>query len=126
MQARKIEAHASGSPAIAGDWHYWVASRDLRRHNRLKTRLRSGKLLDADRNFLSEYNVRDISRAGLRVRIARAVIIPADAYIFDDLTREFSAVSVVWSHAGESGMALCAAPISSKHQRSSFTICYAA
>ena len=126
MQARKIEAHASRSPAMSGDWFYWVAPRDLRNHSRLKTRLRSGKLLDADRNFLSEYVVRDVSPTGLRVHFARTIIMPVNGFIFDDSTLKLSAIRMVWNQSGESGLLLCDDPLSSSGQRRSFTICYAA
>src|ERR1700722_3192166 len=70
-----------------GEIAYWVVSNEgrspagksdhLRAHPRERSRLRSAKLLDGAYRFLCEGRICDRSRNGLRLALARDIVLPS-------------------------------------------------
>jgi hypothetical protein len=69
---------------------------EKRRHQRRRTRLRSGKVLDDRNRFLIDAAILDRSSGGLRLRLARDWPVPEFFHLFDDETQLIFAARVAW------------------------------
>jgi hypothetical protein len=69
---------------------------EARRGQRLRTRLRSAKILDAANGFLCEALMLDRSAGGLRLLLARNIGLPARFAVHDDLSGEIVTVAMAW------------------------------
>ncbi len=102
--------------AERGEIAYWVLSNDggssadksadLRAHARVRTRLRSAKLLDGAYRFVCEGRIRDRSRDGLRLALARDVTLPPRLAVHIDETSEVRVATVVWRRGSTVGIRL--------------------
>jgi hypothetical protein len=98
-----------------GEIAYWVVSNDesaedksadQRAQARTRTRLRSAKLLGAGYRFLCEGRICDGSREGLRLALARDVMLPAQFAVHIDETSEVREAKVVWRRGSTIGVRL--------------------
>jgi hypothetical protein len=71
---------------------------------RRRTRLRSGKVLDAKNKFLIECQVHDRSAGGARLRLVANVSAPAKLRLFDDETKTIRDVRIIWRRNQELGV----------------------
>jgi len=101
--------------AERGEIAYWVVSNDgsaadknadQRAQARTRTRLRSAKLLGAGYRFLCEGRICDGSREGLRLALARDVMLPAQFAVHIDETSEVREAKVVWRRGSTIGVRL--------------------
>jgi hypothetical protein len=81
-------------------------SADHRARPRERIRLRSAKLLDVSCRFLSEGRVCDRSRDGLRLALARDVVLPPKLAVHIDETSEVREARVVWRRGSTIGIQL--------------------
>lgn len=89
------------------DVTYWVdANAEKRGTPRRRTRLRAGKIVDADNQFLSECVIIDRSSQGIRLRPVRPIALPPSFRLYDDLDKQVVDVCQVWSGNGEVGVVL--------------------
>jgi hypothetical protein len=76
---------------------------ERRREGRRPARLQSGKILDADERFLTEFIFRDRSEKGVRLRLAQRVALPRSVLLFDDQNGRLFIATVVWQHGSDAG-----------------------
>jgi hypothetical protein len=81
-------------------------SADLRAYPRTRTRLRSAKLLDGGCRFLSEGRICDRSRDGLRLALARDIILPRKLAVHIDETAEVREAKIIWRRGSTVGIRL--------------------
>lgn len=93
---RVLEAPA---PALA-------SSAEKRNADRVRTRLRSGKVLDRHNRFIAECLLHDRSTRGSRLRLHQAVTLPRDIRFYDDERGEIVEAAIVWQRQGEVGIRL--------------------
>jgi len=77
---------------------------DKRAARRHRTRLRSGKILDAGNKFLVECVVHDRSDEGARLRIVENVALTPPIRLFDDEQGTVHDVSIVWRRGQDLGV----------------------
>lgn len=65
--------------------------------------MQSGKILDADERFLTEFIFRDRSEKGVRLRLAQRVALPRSVLLFDDQNGRLFIATVVWQHGCDAG-----------------------
>jgi hypothetical protein len=102
--------------ADRGEIAYWMVSEDgclpahksadLRAHPRERNRLRSAKLLDGAYRFICEGRIRDQSRNGLRLALARDIALPPQLAVHIDETSEVREAKVIWRHGSTIGIRL--------------------
>ena len=83
---------------------------DKRSRPRRRTRLRSGKIADAEGRFIAECAVHDQSAGGARLRLLRSVSVPDCFLLYDDERSALFAAATVWRNAHEIGVRLKPAP----------------
>ncbi len=69
---------------------------DKRTTNRRRTRLRSGKILDANNRFLIECSIQDRSFDGIRLRLMKNTAIPAIFGFYDDESQIVVQAQTAW------------------------------
>jgi hypothetical protein len=99
-----------------GEIAYWVVSNEgrspadksanLRAHPRERSRLRSAKLLDGAYRFLCEGRICDRSRNGLRLALARDIVLPSQLAVHIDETSEVREAKVIWRSGSTIGIRL--------------------
>ena len=77
---------------------------DLRSFSRLRTRLRSAKLIDADNAFLCEALMHEVSSGGMRLLLARNIGLPPRFGVLDDLSGALYTVSQAWRRGPSVGV----------------------
>jgi hypothetical protein len=102
--------------AQRGEVAYWALSPepdqrqakrgDQRAGLRKPTRLRSAKLLDADYRFVCEGRIRDRSRDGLRLALARDIGLPLRLAVHIDETGEVREARIIWRRGPTIGIRL--------------------
>ena len=75
---------------------------------RARTRLRSGKLLDAALAFLVDCRIHDRSAGGLRIRLLDAATLPRDLHLYEDETGRVLHVRTIWRRGAEVGLRVLA------------------
>ena len=96
-------------PPLLDDVSYRVVSegRRQRRHVRARSRLRTGKLVDAGHRFLCDCVIHDRSVAGMRLSpLNYGQTLPTRMFVFDDLDRSAAEVGIVWLDHGAIGVAI--------------------
>ena len=81
-----------------------VAGGERRAVVRRRTRLRSGKVLKADGAFVLECLMANRSAQGGLMRLPAAVALPDEILIYDDLTGDLVAATVVWRRGRDVGL----------------------
>ena len=81
---------------------------DKRGETRRRTRLRSGKILDARNKFLIECQVHDRSNRGARLRLVANIFMPPRLRLFDDETQTVRDARVIWRRNHEIGVSFIA------------------
>ncbi len=102
--------------AQRGEAAYWIVAPetkgdegkrgDQRGGPRQPARLRSAKLLDAGYRFVCEGRIRDRSRDGLRLALARDIGLPPRFSVHIDETGEVRSASVIWRRGPTIGVRL--------------------
>jgi hypothetical protein len=82
---------------------------DNRGAGRQRTRLRSGKILDAANCFLSDCLIHDRSATGLRLALPRNLGLPQQFRLHDDETGAVDVVATVWRRGAVVGVRYSAA-----------------
>lgn len=108
MEAIKVEGRAPSSD----DFSYTVlidgktarAVDERRDTPRRRTRLRSGKVVDAGGLFVTECLVHDLSQTGGRLRLPADVALPTYIHVFDDQSGLLHRAEVLWRKKGEAGV----------------------
>lgn len=91
-----IDAPTAKSAARAGD--------DRRDAPRRRTRLRSGKIVDAGDRFVTECLVHDLSETGMRLRVPAGMSLPARFQVYDDQSGRLQRAELSWHRADEAGI----------------------
>jgi hypothetical protein len=81
--------------------------RELRLAGRRRTRMRSGKILDAANAFVSDCLIHDRSATGLRLTLTRDVGLPPQFQVHDDETGAVELVATVWRRGATLGARFC-------------------
>lgn len=81
---------------------------ERRREKRRPARLQSGKIVDCGERFLTEFVFRNRSEAGVRLRLARRVVLPKRILLFDDQYSALHVASVVWQRGCDVGCRVAA------------------
>jgi hypothetical protein len=92
------------------------ASAERRQEKRRAVRLNWGKTLDAGDRFLSECLIVDRGGGGVRLRLARVVVLPSRFQLFDDADGLLYAARLVWRRGQEAGCRLARQPTPDKPQ----------
>ena len=71
---------------------------------RRRTRLRSGKIVDARDGFVTECLVHDLSETGMRLRLPTGVALPAVFQVYDDQSGRLQRAELSWRRADEAGI----------------------
>lgn len=79
---------------------------ERRGSKRVRTRLRPGKILDADGLFLADCAILDRSPTGLRVRLFASLALSGPIRVLDERGRDVAPGRSVWQRAGEAGIAI--------------------
>lgn len=95
--------------ARRGEIAYWAVSpggqrAEQRTDPRERTRLRSAKLLDGAYRFLCEGAIRDRSRHGLRLALARDIALPLELKVHIDETAQVRDATVIWRRGATIGI----------------------
>lgn len=85
-------------------------SRERRREERQRTRLRSGKIVGLDGRFIIECQFADIAPHGVRLRTVEVPTLPERFWLFDDFYGHALLARVAWRNGGEMGVELIADP----------------
>ncbi|MDX7950352.1 PilZ domain-containing protein [Lichenihabitans sp. Uapishka_5] len=91
-----IDRKPAATPARAGD--------DRREAPRRRTRLRSGKIVDAADLFVTECLVHDLSDTGMRLRLPIGVAMPDRFQVYDDQSGQLLRAELSWRRADEVGI----------------------
>ena len=111
----RVARRVGSALARDGKVAYWRAPassparpKDYRVASRVRTRLRSAKLLTLDKKFLCECSIRDRSPLGLGLALGRSVKMPSRLCLFDDETGQLRFVVVAWRRGAIIGVRYCA------------------
>jgi hypothetical protein len=77
---------------------------EKRSRDRRRTRLRTGKVLDARNRFIIECTVHDRSPQGARIRLLRTVEVPQTLRLYDDERQTLTTASIIWRRNLEIGL----------------------
>jgi len=83
------------------------AKAEARASRRSRTRLRSAKIIDSANRFLSECRIHNRSSSGLRLVLARRVVLPDAFCVYEDETGQAYWVAVIWRRGAEIGVRYC-------------------
>lgn len=83
----------------AGDRRPEATAADRRGPARHRTRLRSGKIVSVEGNFVTECHFHDLADGGARIRPVGATAIPDRLWLFDDGERSVTYAEVIWRNA---------------------------
>jgi len=86
-------------PAFAAD-----NKTEKRVEERKKTRLRSGKLVTLDGQFLTECHIQNLADSGARIRIVSQCAVPDRFWLFDDQYCGALITEIVWHKDAEFGV----------------------
>lgn len=77
---------------------------DMRRHKRQKTRLRAGRIVDCDNNFLCDCVISDMSPGGARLKLPVDVVLPDEIILFDELENTVALATLRWRSGSNAGI----------------------
>jgi hypothetical protein len=111
VNATKIRGAEAG-PARYDEFTYTVLldiqasrpSNERRDSPRRRTRLRSGKVVDAHGRFVTECLVHDLSGTGGRLRLPPTVVLPSFIQIYDDQSGVLHRAEVLWRKGSDAGV----------------------
>lgn len=114
LEGRRVEG-GRASAGGAGECTYTVAevparSAEKRSRHRRRTRLRTGKIVDAAGRFLTECLVHDRSDTGGRLRLPAGIVVPGTIQLYDDQSASLVQAVVVWRLDQEIGVRFRPAP----------------
>lgn len=112
VEARKLSAAAPGREANA-EFSYVVlsgpgraAAGERRRFTRLRTKLRSGKIVDSGGRFITECLIHNRSASGCRLRLPASVALPPSILFFEDQSERLLQAVVMWQRDRDVGIRL--------------------
>lgn len=79
---------------------------ERRQAGRAKTRLRPGKLLDAEGVFIADCAILDRSEAGARIRLFASIELPSLVGLLDESERATRAAEPMWQSEHQAGLRL--------------------
>jgi hypothetical protein len=82
--------------------------RNRRTEPRVRTRLRSGKLLDRNKIFLTDCSIFDRSAHGARLRLFANVDLPERFGLYDEIAKQLFDAKVAWRRGQDVGVRLSA------------------
>lgn len=92
-----------GAPAGPGECTYTITepprpvpSGDKRNRPRQRTRLRTGKILDRQGQFVTECLIYDRSESGGRLRLPAVVALAASIQLYEDQSASLHQADIVW------------------------------
>lgn len=77
---------------------------DRRDAPRRRTRLRSGKIVDAGDRFVTECLVHDLSETGMRLRLPAGMTLPPRFQVYDDQSGRLQRAELSWHRSDEVGI----------------------
>ena len=80
------------------------APADRRGDQRRRTRLRSGKIITDNGQFIIECQIVDRSSFGGKLRLPKVLSLPARVMLYDDQTGELFHATVIWRRDRETGI----------------------
>jgi hypothetical protein len=83
---------------------------ERRREERQRTRLRSGKLIDLDGQFIVECQFSDMSPHGAKLRTMETPTLPDRFWLFDDYYKRALLARIAWRNGREIGVELITDP----------------
>ena len=83
---------------------------------RRRTRLRSGKIIDADGHFVVECLIANRSASGGMLRLPGSMALPGRILLYDDQSGELQAASVIWRRDREIGIRFTPVHRSERHR----------
>lgn len=89
---------------------------ERRRELRRTVHLQSGKILDAEERFLTEFQFKNRTEMGIRLRLAQRVALPKSIFLYDDQRLALVAANVVWQHGSDVGCRVSAKAPPSKEK----------
>ena len=126
VEARKIEpGHGWGRDTAVLDFSYSVlpagdparrSDGERRGSSRLRTRLRSGKIIGPDGRFITECLINNRSAAGCRLRLSVALTPPPRVFLYEDQSNELFQAVVVWTRDRDIGLRLSPCPQTPAHR----------
>ena len=124
-QPGTISARKTTGPSAAGeDFTYTVlkevtpsrAPADRRGDQRRRTRLRSGKIIDDNGQFVIECLIVDRSSFGGKLRLPKISPLPARVMLYDDQSGELLHATVIWRRDRETGIRFTATERSERYR----------
>ncbi len=113
LEARKLGQGATSAPAgvftyrVLGEGERAAGPGGERRGvTRLRTRLRSGKLIHSGGQFITECLVHNRSASGCRLRLPTALALPSTLYFFEDQSERLFQAVVMWQKHRDVGVRL--------------------
>lgn len=79
--------------------------------DRVRTRLRPGKLLNEDGGFIADCAILDRSNGGRRIRCFAPIEMPERVWLLDEREAVATAASPVWTHRTLAGLRLAGSPV---------------
>ncbi len=76
---------------------------ERRREARRPVHLQSGKILDGDERFLTEFLYRNRTGGGIRLRLAQRVPLPRSIILYDDQLGALLSANVIWQNGVDAG-----------------------
>lgn len=104
VQRRLIAGKGGVSYCILDERPQRGAQGERRNGERTRSRLRSGKLLDAQLSFLADCLIHDRSSTGARIRLLDARITQPDLHFYDDETETLRCAHIVWRRGADLGL----------------------
>ncbi len=120
-----VAARRTASPAAGHDEFTYAVLREpaaprlegeRRDGCRQRTRLRSGKVIDADGHFLVECLIANRSASGGLLRLSGGMALPGRILLYDDQSGELRLASVIWQRDREIGVRFTPAERSERHR----------
>ncbi len=92
---------------------------ERRAETRRSARLQSGKVLNQQDQFLTEFSFRNRTSVGVQLRLAKRVCLPKLVKLYDDSGDALIAARVVWQRGADVGCRIkCASLVASEKLRS--------
>lgn len=89
---------------------------ERRTFTRQRTKLRSGKIIHANGQFITECLIHNRSASGCRLRLAAAIALPSLIHLFDDQSERLFQAAVMWQRQRDVGIRLLPSPANGRNR----------